>query len=165
MYMMSQNINLTVRHHSLPQHKQILPCMRLTNVKPYSPTARLYCEINQQSNVQQTMQIMLDYNKTATFQRLSDQRHRCRLYSCRLVRGVNDSAADRPYLSSASHLLISTGQNESTFPLSLDSQATTSHMWPWLTWPTQLDVPIRYKHAYRWPAYLNCTGQRFPALN
>jgi len=30
---MSQNVNLKVRHHSIPQYKQILPRMRHTNVK------------------------------------------------------------------------------------------------------------------------------------
>ena len=108
------------------------------------------------------MQILLNYKNTATFHRLSDWHHRCRFHSCRLIRDVNDSAADRPYLSSPSHLLISTGQNELTFPLSrLPGHYVTQ---PWLTWPTQVYLPIKYKHACRWPAYLNCTGQALSRL-
>jgi len=45
------------------------------------------------------------------------------------------------------------------FSLSLDSQATTSHMWPCLTWPTKVNLPIKYKHTRPWPAYWNCNGQ------
>ena len=37
-------------------------------------------------------------------------------------------------------------------------------MWPWLTWPTHVDLPIRYIHACRWPAYLNYNGQELPAF-
>ena len=44
------------------------------------------------------------------------------------------------------------------FP-SLSTPRPLRHRWPWLTWPTQVDLPIKYKHACRWPAYWNCNGQ------
>jgi len=90
----------------------------------------MHLTILQQSNVQQN-----DANNThlQRYSNLSsiiqiDATNVDSTCSYRLIRGVNDSATDRPYLSSSSHLLISTQLKMNLLSLSLDSQATTSHM-------------------------------------